>query len=290
MASSQFCSSPDPYQFKTLAVQHSAGQPKVLEVALNRPDRLNALDENMFMDLTRCFDIADTDADVHCVVLHGGSCRLFCAGIDLLSSGVGKGGTGEQKLDASRIALRSNSKIIKAQEAVSCIERCRKPVVVALHGAIIGGGIDIASACDVRFCSEDAYFKIAEVNIGIAADLGTLQQLPKIVHNDSMVREFALTGGSFSAADAKKLGFVSSVCRDRQECLERARDVASQIASKSPIAVMGAKVSLNYSRDHTLQEGLDHIKMWNTLHVQSEDLPRSVQAVMTKGQATYSRL
>lgn len=289
------------YNFETLAVQHNSEEPLVLEVALNRPEKLNTLNDRFWLDMKHCMEIASSDPDVHCVLIHGGACRLFSAGLDL-NGGIGGGhtkesvGAGEQKQlkrakpDVSRVALRMEPGIIQAQDGISSIERCRKPVVVALHNGVIGGGIDIACACDIRYCTEDTYFVIAEVNIGIAADVGTLQRLPKIVGNDSIVRELALTGRKFLATEAQTLGLIGTIFPDRERCLAGARATAKQIATKSPVGVIGTKASLNYSRDHTVQEGLEHVRLWNSLHLQSEDVKTAVFATLKKTKALYSRL
>jgi len=279
------------YEFETLLALRSPEEPRVLEVVLNRPKNLNAINRKMFAELKECMDNASKDPDVHCVLLHGGSCRLFTAGLDL-NEGFGEtvGDTTGEKIDVSRRAIRMEPGIRSAQDGISALEKCSKPVVVALHNAVIGGGIDIASACDVRYCTEDTFFCIAEVNIGIAADVGTLQRLPKIVGNDSFVREAALTGRRFLATEAKELGLIGAIYPDREKCVAAARKVATEIAAKSPVAVIATKASLNYSRDHSVQEGLDHVRLMNTLHLQSKDVPVAVKANLTKTKPEYSRL
>mmetsp|Transcript_67440 Transcript_67440/g.152528 ORF Transcript_67440/g.152528 Transcript_67440/m.152528 type:complete len:297 (+) Transcript_67440:75-965(+) len=292
------------YDFETLAVTRSAECPNVLEVALNRPDKLNALNSTFWREITKCMRRATEDAEVFSVIIHGGECRIFCCGLDLNSEMGGGGASTESEgaakgdapkpkrhpLDVSRRALRMDQGIVDAQDAITSIERCTKPVIVALHSGVVGGGIDLACACDIRYCTEDAFFTIAEVNIGIAADVGTLQRLPKIVGNDSVVRELALTGRRMGAAEAKSLGLVGAIHADKASCLAAARATAREIASKSPVAVIGTKASLNFSRDHTVQEGLDHVRLWNSLHLQSEDVGAAVRATLTKKKAAFSRL
>jgi len=284
------------YQFETLEVQRNAEDPRVLEVALNRPEKLNAMNNQLFMELKQCLSTASTDPDVHCVLLHGGRARMFTCGLDLQSELAGGdgggllGGAEGGKLDVSRRALRMEKGISEYQAAISSLEGCCKPVVVALHSGVIGGGIDLACAADIRYCTEDTFFCIAEVNIGICADIGTLQRLPKIVGNDSTVRELALTGRKMKSAEAKNLGLVGEVFPDLAACVAASRKVCLEIASKSPIGVIGTKASLNYSRDHTVQEGLDHVRLWNVLHLQSEDVKRAVTATLSKKTPTFSRL
>lgn len=276
------------WEFEALAVKRDP-ESGILEVALNRPKALNAFNRAMWVDLRRCMEMASDDPETRCVFLHGGESRLFTAGLDLKSE-LGGFPTGDATLDVSRKAFRMEQVIKRCQDGISSLERCRKPVVVALHSGIVGAGVDLISACDIRYCTEDAWFSIAEVNVGLAADVGTLQRLPKIVGNDSVVRELALTGRRMGAAEAKELGLVGKVLPTQEACLAEARKVALEIASKSPVAVVGTKVSLNYSRDHTVQEGLDHILQWNSIHLMSEDLMKAAQATIMKTKPQFSKL
>jgi len=279
----------DIWTFETLDVQRNVAT-GVMEVALNRPKELNAFNPAMWIDLRRCFEAASSDPDTRCVVIHGGPCRLFTAGLDLKAELMGGAFQQDASVDLSRKAMRMEPVITRCQEGITAIERCRKPVVGAFHSGVIGAGVDLASACDIRYCSEDTYFCIAEVNVGLAADVGTLQRLPKIVGNDSIVRELALTGRKMLSSEAKDLGLVGKICGTREDCLNAARKVAEEIAAKSPVAVVGTKVSLNYSRDHSVQEGLEHIKQWNSVHLLSEDVMKAAQATMMKAKPEFSKL
>lgn len=278
------------YEFETLAVVQDQ-ETRVVRVALNRPKKLNAMNHKMFVELRQFFEQADRDSDCMCVVLHGGDSRLFCAGIDLASElGAGASGLTSSDADVSRKGLKMLNWIDTPQQAMSAAERCKKPVICAMHNGVVGGGIDLATACDIRYCSKDAYFTIAEVKVGLTADIGTLQRLPKKVGNDSIARELALTGRRMGAEEALKLGLVGKVFEDQTSCLDAAMATAKEIAANSPVAVVGTKVSLNYSMEHTTQEGLDHIKVWNSLHLQSEDLMTAIAAQMSKEKAQFSKL
>ncbi|CAE8632782.1 unnamed protein product, partial [Polarella glacialis] len=163
--------------YETLALSSSPDAPGVLEVAINRPDSLNAFNGLFWVEMKRCMEAASDDPEVRCVVLHGGSCRLFTSGLDLkeeMSGGsggtLGIGAAATTKADVSRRALRMEAGIRIAQDGISSVERCRKPVVVAMHSGVIGGGVDLVCACDIRYCSEDTFFSIAEVNVGLTAD------------------------------------------------------------------------------------------------------------------------
>jgi delta(3,5)-delta(2,4)-dienoyl-CoA isomerase len=139
----------------------------------------------------------------------------------------------------------------------------------------------MTSACDVRLCSNDAFFSIKEVDIGLAADVGTLQRFPKLVGNDSLVRELCFTARVMPSSEALQIGFVSHVLPDRQSCINSAIEMAVVIASKSPIAILGSKLSLNYSREHTAADGLRHVRIWNSAMLQGEDVKSCVVAAFS---------
>ncbi|GFN82322.1 hypothetical protein PoB_000882800 [Plakobranchus ocellatus] len=210
------------------------------------------------------------------------------AGLDLVDNEVFPKIMGETEL--SRKAFFLAKAIPKLQESFNVIEKCPKPVIAAVHGACIGGGIDMLSACDIRFCTQDAWFQIKEVDVGLAADLGTLQRFPKIVGNDSLVRELTYTARKFYSDEAKSIGFVSRVLLDKEQMLRAALDTAIVIASKSPIAVQGSKVNLVYSRDHGVNDGLDYISKWNLAMLQSDDVMKAAGAMMSKSKPVFSKL
>jgi enoyl-CoA hydratase/carnithine racemase len=130
-------------------------------------------------------------------------------------------------------------------------------VIVVMHGFTIGLGIDLASCCDIRICSSDVKFAVKEVDIGLAADVGTLSRLPKIVGNSSWVKEVCLTARTFGAQEAKEVGFVYQIASTKEDALKKGLDMAELIAGKSPVAVQGTKEILNYSREHNVADGKD---------------------------------
>ena len=171
------------------------------------------------------------------------------------------------------------------QEPIIALNECKKPIIAAIHGACIGGGVDIISACDLRFVSAETYFSVREVDLGLAADMGTLQYLPKIIGNDGLMREMVLTGRNFDTSEAKEMGLVNKVLPDESSLVEHVLKLASLIASKSPIAVQGSKVNLNFSRDNSVRDGLRFMSAWNSSMLQSEDLVKAGMAVATKSAA-----
>jgi len=194
----------------------------------------------------------------------------------------GKGSTAQ--LDVARRAKLIRKVAFVWGANLTAIAQCSKPVVAAIHGPCIGAGLEVAIAADVRHCSSDAYFSIREVRIGLAADMGSLQRVPKIMANDSLVRELAFSGRDMKAPDALKHGLVSHVLPEAgaEAVLESALQLAKEIAANSPVAVQGTKAGLNYSRDRTVAEGLEFMAIWNQSMVQSDDLVKAAMATASR--------
>ncbi|KAF9574076.1 putative enoyl CoA hydratase [Mortierella alpina] len=273
---------PLEYKFETIKVSFPA--PFVAHVELNRPKKLNAINDPMWTEIGEVFNTLRDDEDVRAIVLSG-SGRCFTSGLDLFSLNLPI-----VEDDASRTAFKIRPYIRKLQASLSAIELCDKAVVAAIHGPCIGGGIDIITACDIRYASKDAYFSVKEIDIGLAADVGTLQRLPKVVGNISWVRELCLTGRNFDAAEALEYGFISKLLPDPAKVLSEALATATTIAEKSPVAAIGTKHMLNYSRDHTVQEGLDYMAAWNMVMLTTPDLPAAAAANMQKTKAVFAKL
>merc|ERR1711939_848324 len=230
----------------------------VLVLALARPP-VNAFSTSLFHQLEDSFRTASSDSDVRCIVLTSEVDKGFTAGLDLHSSDLMRNAD-----DPARTALLLRPHIADLQRSVSSIQECDKPVIVAVHGLCLGAGIDIMSAADVRFCAEGSIFAIKEVDIALAADIGSLQRLPRVTANASLVAELALTARNFGPAEAEKLGLVSRVVPGGQRGVtDEAVKLAKVIASKSPIATLSTKHLINYSREHTVQEGLQYTQAWN---------------------------
>lgn len=248
-------SSSTPITYETLAVTQP--KPFVFQVELNRPKNLNAFNRAMWMELGECFRELNGNPDCRSIVLTG-SGKHFTAGIDLQDM-MNLG----QELGAIDEVGRKGNHLLKwiklYQDSISSLELCNKPVIGASHAAVVGAGVDLLSAADIRLCTKDCWFQVKEVDIGMAADVGTLQRFPKAIGSQSLARELCLTGRKFQSGEAKSCGFVSSVFETKEAMVEAAIAMAEEIASKSPIAVQATKKSMVFSLDHTNQEGLDHI-------------------------------
>jgi len=265
------------YQFETIAVEWLAEH--VLSVMLNRPTKSNAMNSTFWGECLACFRAIKDDADVRAVVVTGAG-KNFTAGLDVTDPGNPMDTSIE---DVGRRAYMVHEHVLEIQESFNSIEDCGKPVIIAVHGACYGGGIDMMCASDIRMCTKDTRFSIKEVDVGLAADVGTLQRLPKIVGNESKVRELAYTARMFTADEAHKLGMVGDVYDTQADMNKAALALAACIASKSPLAVSGTKLNLNYARDHTVRDGLNYVATWNAAMLQSRDLFDSMKASLSKG-------
>ena len=194
------------------------------------------------------------------MIVLSGEGKHFCAGMDLANFTQGgnapKAHLGMKKEAGYRVTL-------DLQYTITCLEKARIPVIAAIQGACVGGGVDLATAADIRYCTKDAFFCIQEINIGMTADVGTLQRIPRLIP-EGIVRELAYTGRRFLSDEALKHGMVNKVFESHEEMMESVMKVANEIASKGPLAIAGTKESLNYGRDHTTEESLNHIALWNT--------------------------
>lgn len=275
---------PSKYKFETLVV--SAPAEHVIQVELNRPKKLNSMNRAFWREMRDCFASLSTEPDCRAIFITGAG-KLFTAGLDLQDA---VSMFNMDVSDPSRRAVILRNIIRDYQDSFTNIEKCSKPVIAAIHNGCIGGGVDLVTACDIRLCSADAYFQIKEVDIGLAADVGTLQRLPKIIGSDSVVRELTYTARKMNAEEAKQRGLVSHVYATEQELREKALEMAKLIASKSPIAVLGSKHNLNYSRDHSVSESLDYMVSWNMSMLQSEDIMVAVGAAMEKSTPVFSKL
>lgn len=251
---------------------------KIACVAFNRPEKSNALHMDAWIEMKTIFEALSLDTQVRAVILKGEG-KNFCAGIDLeLLMSVSQ----YKKINCSgRQSEKIRALIQTLQNTISAIEKCSKPVLAAVHNGCIGGGVDIVSACDMRYCSEDAYFTIKEIDLGMVADVGTLQRLPKII-SPGMAAEMAYTGRKVFGIEAKSIGLVNQCYTSREMLMEGVMKIATTIASKSPLSIRGTKEVLRYTRDHSVEDSLNYMSTWNAAMLLSEDLTEAFQATMEK--------
>lgn len=255
----------------------------IAHVAFNRPDRANSLNQKAWEEMKTIFEALDENPDVRVVVLSGEG-KHFCAGIDLQML-MDIGGFQQKGCEG-----RKREQFIKnlqfLQDSVSSIEKCRKPVLAAIQKACVGGGVDIASVCDMRYCTDDAYFSVKEVDMGLVADIGTMQRLPKIIPY-GICAELVYTGRKVFGPEAKEIGLVNRNYADYEIMMKEVMQLAATIAAKPPIVIRGTKHILQHTRDHSVEEGLKYIQVWNAAMIFSDDLVESFQATMEKRKPVY---
>ncbi|KAF7301029.1 Delta-2 dienoyl-CoA isomerase [Mycena indigotica] len=267
--------------------------PHVLHVELSRKP-VNAFPAEYWQAYGALFTrLAREGRDVRAAVVSSALPKLFTAGIDFASAAdITQGGlSGVQQVDDARASLSLHGDIQEYQRAIGSPQLCHFPVIIAVHGLVLGLGVDFVSACDIRYAAETAQFSIKEVDIGLAADVGSLSFLPKVVGNHSMLHELAYSAKMFNAEDALRMGLISRVVPGgRDEVIHAALELAGIIATKSPIAVSGTKRILIHSRDHSVPENLDYVAAWNAAALRTQDIPEGLRASQEKRRASFAPL
>ncbi len=262
-------------QFETLSVSLEG---HIATVRLNRPEKANAMNAAMWQEIRSAFRWVDETPEARVAVLQGEG-KLFTAGIDLQMM-MGLGPQIQNECDGrTREALRRV--ILDMQDTLTSLERCRKPVLAAIHGACVGSGIDLVTCADMRYCCADAYFTIKEIDIGMTADVGTLQRLPRLV-GEGIARELAYTGRHFTAEEARQIGLVNRVFESREALHAGVREIAATIAAKSPLSIRGTKEMITYARDHSVADSLNYIATWNAAMLMSQDFTEAMMSNIAK--------
>ena len=277
---------------------------------LDRPEARNAMGPAFWADLPLAMGELSDDRSVRAVVVAARGPH-FSVGLDLkamagLLTGDGGGGShgpddgpghaggpggsngsgdaggpGGGRPSMAARAFTARPSILRMQRSVTAVAECPKPVIAAIHGYCIGGGVDLAAACDIRVASADAVFSVRETRVAIVADLGSLQRLPRII-GKGHVAELALTGRDITAARAREIGLVNDVLPDAESALGAAYRLAAEISANSPLAVQGTKAVLAACEDKSVADGLDYVATWNAGFLQSDDLVEAMTAFMEK--------
>jgi enoyl-CoA hydratase len=254
--------------YETLAVEY---EQHVATVWLDRADKANAMNAPMWNELQACFEWLDGEPEVRAVILAARG-KHFCAGLDLaMFADIAPA----QDMDPARASEQLRLMIKRLQANLTAVERCRKPVLAAVHAVCVGGGVDLIACCDMRYASEEAVFSIKEIDVGMTADVGSLQRLPHIVPQ-GIVRELAYTGRKVNAAEAYEIGLVNRAYATREAMMQDVRQIAQAIAAKSPLSIRGIKETLLYARDHTVEDGLNYIATWNAGMLSQQDVMASI--------------
>lgn len=260
----------------------------VAHIQLNRPEAMNAMNRAFWNELPAIVRDIDDNARARCIVITSTG-KHFSAGMDLSVFTDGESVNPMAQADRQNAAESFRRHVHHLQDTFSCLDEARMPVIVAVQGGVIGGAVDMTSACDIRYASADAFFVIQEINIGMTADVGTFPRLCKLIP-EGWVRELAYTGRRLPAQKAKEIGLVNEVFETHEALVEHALATAREIASKSPLAVAGSKVMINYARDHTIKDALDYIAVWNTSMFSPPHLMEAFQAKTQKREANFPDL
>jgi enoyl-CoA hydratase/carnithine racemase len=266
--------------YETLDVSIANG---IAHVRLNRPAKANAMNRAMWNEIREAFRWVDATPEARVAVLSGNGPH-FTSGIDLSLLGSVQAEVTDTCDGRSREKLRRL--ILDLQDTLTSLERCRKPVIAAVHGACIGGGVDLVCCADIRYAAADAAFQVKEIDLGMTADVGTLQRLPRLVP-DGTCREWAYTGRKVAADEAARVGFVNRVFETQEALAASVEEIARAVAAKSPLAVRGTKEMLLYARDHTVADGLNYIATWNAAMLLSSDLREAFGAAMERREANF---
>lgn len=256
-----------PYETLTVDITE-----KIAHVELNRPDAYNSMNRTFWREFPEAIRDIDARAAARVIVLSSTG-KHFTAGMDLavFTGGDGGGGPAGTTFKGGRRAENTRRAVLQLQEVFTLLEEVRMPVLAAIQGGCIGGGVDMVTACDSRYCTEDAFFSVKETDIGMTADLGTLQRLPTVMPA-GLARELAYTGRRFYADEALQSGLVNRVFKDQAAMLDGVLQIAGEIAGKSPLAITGCKNMLNYARDHSVADGLNHVATWQSGIFPPEDM------------------
>ncbi len=274
---------PDP---SVLAVERDG---HTATVFLDRPEKRNAMGMPFFSELPVVMAKLGSDDQTRAVVIAANG-PAFSVGLDLAAlASIGQDENPNSGTDTSQAALarRTHAQVVALQSSISAVADCPKPVLAAIHGWCIGGGVDLASACDIRLCSADAVFSVRETRMAMVADLGSLQRLPDLVAYGYLA-ELAFTGKDIDADRAEKMGLVNKVLPDRESALAAARQMAAEISENSPLAVQGAKAVLAEARRARVEAGLRFVAAWNAGRLHSDDLREAVTAFFERRPPTFS--
>jgi enoyl-CoA hydratase len=257
----------------------------IASVFLNRPEKKNAMNREAWTEAPPIFGELDNDPRIRAIIVAGmGTC--FSAGIDLEAM-IPEMPELTEPYQSGATKWRLVQKIARLQETMTCIERCRKPVIAAIHGPCIGAGLDMAAACDIRLASAEARFSLREAAVGFVADVGVLQRLPHIV-GQGITREMAFTAKTIDAKQAAAIHLVNRVYQDREALMAGAEEMALEIAGNSPLAVQGTKDVLNFGIGKSVTDGLRYVASLNANLIPSADLTEALTAFAERRKPNFT--
>ncbi|MCC3303232.1 crotonase/enoyl-CoA hydratase family protein [Sneathiella sp. HT1-7] len=262
---------------------------QIAHIILNRPEKRNSMIPAFWNELPEIVRDIDENAKARVIVISSTGPH-FSSGLDVASF-VQPEITDPKEKRASEISAGAAfyGAVKNMQQTFTALQDCRLPVLAAIQGGCIGGGVDLITACDMRYATEDAFITIFETNIGMTADVGTFPRITKVI-GDGLARELAYTGRRMPANEAKSAGLFNTVYKDQEALLGAVMEIAKEIASKAPLAIMGCKRMMNYSRDHSIEDSLDYIAIWNASMLQREEIFEAMKANAEKRPAEFVEL
>ena len=260
----------------------------VAHIVLNRPDKRNSMIHEFWDELPTIVQNIDQNSTARVIVLSSTGPH-FTSGLDtsIFGSSVESSDNPE---DAEKSKRQRGAKLYDTikhmQKSFTCLEQCRIPVIAAIQGGAIGGGVDLVTACDLRYMTEDGFLSIYEINIGMTADVGTFPRITRLLP-EGVVKELAYTGRRITAQEAKQHGLVNEIYTDHEAMLEATMGIARQIATKAPLAVYGSKKIINHSRDHSTADSLDYISLWNASMLQPNEISEAFAAAQEERKGDF---
>lgn len=254
-------------------------------LTLSQPDRRNALGADFWDAFPAAIAALDATGEVRALILAAEGPH-FCAGIDLnMFAGI----AAERAHFGAAAGADFLLRVKRLQQAFNALEEARFPVVAAIQGGCIGAGVDMVTACDIRLCTDDAYFSVYEINVGMTADVGTF---PRLLNHlpEGIVRELSYTGRKMPSAEAASRGLVNASLPDVASLMARARALADEIANKAPLAIAGCKRIITYARDHDTADTLDYVGVWNASMLQPSEVMAAIGASRSKAPANFAPL
>lgn len=261
---------------------------QIAHIVLNRPDQRNSMIREFWEELPRIVQDIDDNARARVIVISSTGPH-FSSGLDVSVFSSSAFEDADDPLLRRQAGLRFYENVRLMQETFSCLENSRLPVLAAIQGGCIGGGVDLITACDMRYATADAFVTIYEINIGMTADVGTFPRIFKLIP-EGVARELAYTGRRMPAAEAQAAGLVNRVFPDQETMQQEVMEIAREIASKPPLAIYGCKRMANYSRDHSTADTLDYVRLWNASMLQRDEILEAMQAKMEKRAGEFAEL
>ncbi len=263
----------------------------IAHIVLNRPEKRNSMITAFWDELPLVISALEQDDSVRVIVISSTGPH-FTAGIDtavFASNETPNEDPREVEHQKRRHGARFYDNVLRMQRTFNCLEECRVPVLAAIQGGAIGGGVDLITACDMRYMSKDGFLTIFEINIGMTADVGTFPRITKLIP-EGIARELAYTGRRMGAEEAQNIGLVNAVFDTHEELLAGVMEIAREITKKAPIAIYGSKRLITYSRDHSTADSLDYISIWNASMLNSAEVREAMSAAGEKREGDFASL